>query len=124
MGIRLSVMRVNTNKSPCSQVASRKWGGSCCPINLIIFVLPEGSRSLPERATRAAQYVAIEHHNSNAPNSQLPFLFLFELRFICHLQCQIALLNTYARDQISINGRTLGLSDVWHFNLDCINKWF
>lgn len=109
MGIRLSVMRVNTNKSPCSQVAWRKRGGSCCPINLIMFLLPEGPRRLPERATRAAQYVGIEYQCSAAPNSQLLFLLLFDLRFSCHSQCQMPLLTDYARDEISINGRTLGI---------------
>lgn len=109
MGIRLSVMGLNTNKSPCSQEAWRKRGGSCCPINLIMFLLPEGSMRLPERATRAAQYVGIEHWCSAAPNSKLPFLLRFDLRFSCHSQCQMPLLTDYARDEISKNGGTLGL---------------
>lgn len=109
MGIRLSVMRVNTIRSPCSQVAWRKRGGSCCPINLIMFLLPGGPRRLPERATRAAQYVGIEYQCSAAPNSQLPFLLLFDLKFSCHSQSQMPLLTDYARDVIFINGRALGL---------------
>lgn len=109
MGIRLSVMRVNTNKSPCSQVAWGKRGGSCCPINLIMLLLPEGPRRLPERATRTAQYVGIEYLCSAAPNSQLLFLLLFDLRFNCRSQCQMPLLTYYARDEMSINGRTLRL---------------
>lgn len=113
MGIRLSVMRVNTNKSPCSQVAWRKRGGSCCPINLIMSLLPEGPRRLPERATRAAQYVGVECRRSTAPNSRLPFLFLFDLRFICRSQWQILILTDNARDDTCINGTTAGLRKLW-----------
>lgn len=102
-------MRVNTNKSPCSQVAWRKQSGSCCPINLIMFLLPEGPRRLPERAARAAQYAGIECQRSAAPNSQLPSLQLFDLRFSCHCPCQMLLLTDYAKDELSINGRALGL---------------
>lgn len=109
MGIRLSVMRVNTNKSHCSQVAWRKQGGSCCPINLIISLLPKRPGRFPERATRAAQCVGIEHPCSAAPNLQLPFLLLFDLRFSYNSQSQMPLLTGNARGVISINGRTLSL---------------
>lgn len=109
MGIRLSATRANANKSPCSRVVWRKQCGSCCPINLIMFLLPEEPGRLPERATRAAQYVAIEHSCSAATNLQLPFLLLFNLRFSSNFQSQMPSLTDSSAGGMSINGRTLRL---------------
>lgn len=74
-----------------------------------MFLLPEGPRRLPERATRTAQYVGIVYQCSAAPHSPLPFLLLFDLRISYHSRSQMPLLTNYARDAISINGRTLEL---------------
>lgn len=121
MGIRLSATRANTNKSPCSRVVWRKQCGSCCPINLIMFLLPEEPGRLPERATGGAQYVAIEHPCSAATNLQLPFLLLFNLRFSSNFQSQMPLLKDSSAGVMSVSGRTLRLFQKSDFN-QCVAR--
>lgn len=75
MDLRLSAMRVNTNKPLCTQAA---WKRQMLPYKSDHDSAPRGLQTFLERATTTAQNPGIRHQRSDAPNLKLPFGFLFD----------------------------------------------